>query len=41
MPGIDGIEALRELRTKSQTYVILLTAAAEETDRLIGLSVGR
>ena len=40
MPGINGIDALRELRTKSQTYVILLTAAAEETDRLIGLSVG-
>ncbi len=40
MPGINGIDALRELRTKSETYVILLTAAAEETDRLIGLSVG-
>ncbi len=40
MPGLNGIDALRELRAKSQTYVILLTAAAEETDRLIGLSVG-
>lgn len=40
MPGLDGIDALRELRRTSDTYVIMLTAAAEETDRLIGLSVG-
>ncbi len=40
MPGMDGIEALREIRRLSDTYVIMLTAAAEETDRLIGLSVG-
>ncbi len=40
MPGIDGIEALREIRTFSDVYVILLTARAEETDKLIGLSVG-
>ena len=40
MPGIDGIEALREIRTFSDVYVIMLTARAEETDKLIGLSVG-
>jgi DNA-binding response OmpR family regulator len=40
LPGIDGIEVLRELRTRSTVPVILLTARAEETDRLIGLSVG-
>ncbi|MDH5522180.1 MAG: response regulator transcription factor [Acidimicrobiia bacterium] len=40
MPGIDGIEALREIRTFSDAYVIMLTARAEETDKLIGLSVG-
>lgn len=40
MPILDGIEALREIRRISDTYVIMLTAAAEETDRLIGLSVG-
>lgn len=40
MPGIDGIEALREIRTISDVYVIMLTARAEETDKLIGLSVG-
>ncbi len=40
MPGPDGIDTLRELRRFSEVHVILLTAAAEETDRLIGLSVG-
>ncbi len=40
LPGIDGIEVLRRLRTRSDVPVILLTARAEETDRLIGLSVG-
>lgn len=40
MPEMDGIEALRELRRISDVHVIMLTAASEETDRLIGLSVG-
>jgi len=40
MPGPDGIDTLRELRRFSDVHVIMLTAAAEETDRLIGLSVG-
>jgi DNA-binding response OmpR family regulator len=40
MPGIDGIEALNEIRRTSDVYVILLTARAEETDRIIGLSAG-
>lgn len=40
MPELDGIETLRELRKLSDVPVILLTAASEETDRLIGLSVG-
>ncbi len=40
LPGIDGIEALRQIRTFSDVYVILLTARVEETDKLIGLSVG-
>jgi DNA-binding response OmpR family regulator len=40
MPGRDGISVLTELRRRSDVYVIMLTARAEETDRIIGLSVG-
>ncbi len=40
MPELDGIDTIRELRKFSEVHVIMLTAAAEETDRLIGLSVG-
>jgi DNA-binding response OmpR family regulator len=40
LPGIDGIEACRQLRTFSDAYVIMLTGLNTETDRVIGLSVG-
>lgn len=40
LPGIDGIEVLTQLRRESDVYVILLTARTEETDKVIGLSVG-
>jgi DNA-binding response OmpR family regulator len=40
MPGIDGIEVCRQLRTFTDAYVIMLTARSEEVDTLIGLSVG-
>ena len=40
LPGLDGIEVLRQVRTFSDAYVILLTARADEVDRIIGLSVG-
>ena len=40
LPGLDGIEVLRELRRESDVYVILLTAKTEEMDKIIGLSVG-
>jgi DNA-binding response OmpR family regulator len=40
MPGVDGLEVLRRLRAESDVYVILLTAKAEEVDKLVGLSVG-
>jgi DNA-binding response OmpR family regulator len=40
LPGIDGVEVCRRLRTFSDAYVIMLTARAEEVDKLIGLSVG-
>jgi DNA-binding response OmpR family regulator len=40
LPGIDGIEVCRTLRTFTDAYVIMLTARADEVDKLIGLSVG-
>ena len=40
LPGIDGIELLSRLRRESEVYVILLTAKTEETDKVVGLSVG-
>ncbi|MFF4566295.1 response regulator [Streptomyces sp. NPDC001435] len=40
MPGIDGVEVCRQLRTFTDAYVIMLTARADEVDKLVGLSVG-
>ncbi|HXV44592.1 MAG TPA: response regulator transcription factor [Anaerolineae bacterium] len=40
LPGMDGIELLTQLRRESDVYVIMLTAKSEETDKVIGLSVG-
>jgi DNA-binding response OmpR family regulator len=40
LPGIDGLEVLRQLRTFSDAYVVLVTARAEEVDKLVGLGVG-
>jgi two-component system, OmpR family, alkaline phosphatase synthesis response regulator PhoP len=40
LPGMDGIELLSRLRRESSVYVILLTARTEETDKIVGLSVG-
>ncbi len=40
LPGIGGLDVLREIRRSSNVYVILLTARADETDKLIGLELG-
>jgi len=40
LPGLDGFEVLRQIRTFSDAYVIMLTARADEVDRVVGLSVG-
>jgi two-component system alkaline phosphatase synthesis response regulator PhoP len=40
LPGMDGVELLSRLRRESEVYVIMLTARTEETDKIIGLSVG-
>lgn len=40
LPGIDGLEVLRRLRTEATTPVLMLTARGEEIDRVIGLEMG-
>jgi len=40
LPGIDGVEACRRIRTFSDAYIIMLTAKTDEVDKLVGLSVG-
>ncbi len=40
MPGEDGLSLCRHIRETSETPVILLTARAEETDRIVGLEMG-
>jgi DNA-binding response OmpR family regulator len=40
LPGLDGIEVCRRLRTFSDAYVVMLTARDEEVDRIVGLSIG-
>lgn len=40
LPGLDGIEVCRQIRTFSDCYILILTARGDEVDRLIGLSVG-
>src|SRR6266508_2863685 len=39
LPGLDGLEVCRRLRTFSDAYVIMLTAKAEEIDRIVSLEV--
>lgn len=40
LPGQDGVEVCRQLRTFSDAYVVMLTARTDEVDTLIGLSIG-
>ncbi|MCC7363771.1 MAG: response regulator transcription factor [Dehalococcoidia bacterium] len=40
LPGLDGIEVCRRIRTFSDAYVVMLTARGEEVDRIVGLTVG-
>ncbi len=40
LPGMDGIEVCRTIRTFSDCYILMLTARVDEVDKLIGLSVG-
>ena len=40
MPKMDGLEACRKIREKSQVPIIMLTARAEEVDKVLGLELG-
>lgn len=40
LPGIDGVDVCRRLRSFSDAYVVMLTARAEEGDKIAGLSTG-
>ncbi len=40
MPGIDGFETVKRVRAISETYIVLVTARADESDAVLGLSVG-
>ena len=40
LPGEDGLELCRELRTVSNVPIIMLTARGDETDRVVGLEMG-
>ena len=40
MPKMDGYEACRKIREKKHTPIIMLTARAEEVDKVLGLEMG-
>lgn len=40
LPGIDGFEVLKQIRTFSSISVLLLTARGDEIDRIVGLEIG-
>jgi len=40
LPGINGFEVLRRIRSSSSVPVVMLTARGEEVDRIVGLELG-
>lgn len=40
LPGFDGIEVCRRVRTFSDSYILMLTARDEELDKVVGFAVG-
>lgn len=40
MPGLNGIEVLRRIRTHSRLPVLMLTAKGDDVDRIVGLELG-
>ena len=40
LPGLDGLDLCRKVRQSSQVPIIMVTARAEEADKLVGLELG-
>src|SRR5215469_2543740 len=40
LPGMDGFEVLKRVRSESGVNVVLLTARGEDVDRIVGLEIG-
>ncbi len=40
LPGMDGMEVCRRIQQEFDVYILMLTARAEEIDKIVGLSVG-
>jgi two-component system response regulator VicR len=40
LPGVDGFTVCREIRKNSQVPILILTARADEVDRVVGLELG-
>jgi two-component system OmpR family response regulator len=40
MPGINGLDVCKQLRSRSQVPIIMLTAKGDEADRVLGLELG-
>jgi two-component system response regulator CpxR len=40
LPGMNGLDVLRELRARSRVPVVMLTARGEDVDRIVGLELG-
>jgi DNA-binding response OmpR family regulator len=40
LPGLNGLEVLRRLRTESRIPVLILTARGDDVDRIVGLEIG-
>lgn len=40
LPGMNGFEALRKIRSSSRIPVLMLTARGEDVDRIVGLEIG-
>ena len=40
LPGIDGYQVCREIRSKSSTPIIMLSAKGEVFDKVLGLELG-